>query len=211
MVTKRIFYSASTKKSRRGKKRAASAKKTLRVKKMRKSAGRKTKIRRRRHTIKGGGNNSPFIGAAYSNSGLNVPAANYYAPSPNGIPSGSPVPLPSNPAYTNVSMPQPSTNLIQNGGRRKRKGKGMQRGGMQSGGSFFTDMIPTDVLNMTRSVPAAFSRFISGWEGENTLASNYVYPTDQPLARGERITGMAVPPPDIMQIYKNADSLVSRI
>lgn len=205
MVTKRIFYSASTKKGRRGKKRAASAKKTLRVKKMRKSIARKTKIRRRRRTMKGGGNNSPFIGAAYSSSGPNVPAANYYEPSPIGIPSGSPVPLPSNPAYTNVfTTPAPSMNLIQNGGRRKRKG-------MQRGGSFLSSVMPTDILNMTRSVPAAFSRFVNGWAGENSLASNYVYPTDQPLARGETINGMALSPPDIMNIYKNADSLVSRI
>ena len=191
-----------TKKGRTAKKRN-----TVRVKRMsiKRSNGikrsnsikRSNGIKRRHPRMKGGSSISPFVGAPYSSSGLNFPPANYY---PRNM-AGYPIPSASN-TFNNKFVGGGSSSS-------KRKTKKIRR--QQKGGNFFTKMMPNDLVNAVRAVPASFNRFISGWDGRNTLASDYVSPTAQPLAKGERVFGMAMPPPNIMEVYRDADAKVSNI
>jgi len=187
-----------TKKGRTAKKRN-----TVRVKRMSIKRSNGIKRRQRRHPrMKGGSSISPFVGAPYSSSGLNFPPANYY---PRNM-AGYPIPSASN-TFNNKFVGGGSSGGSASGSKRKTKKIRRQ----QKGGNFFTKMMPNDLVNAVRAVPASFNRFISGWDGRNTLASDYVSPTAQPLAKGERVFGMAMPPPNIMEVYRDADATVSNI
>ena len=146
------------------------------------------------------------VGVPYSAADLS-PRGSYYAYNPNV-----------------EQWPSPSNgNFIMNGGRRRRtrygkkSKKGKKTGKKQRGGSFseniskmFTTLVPEEIVNITRSLPASVGHMYDKYNGATPSASSMVYPTEQPLVH-KIYTDVGSPPSDIGKIYNVNSALVSRI
>ncbi len=97
------------------------------------------------------------------------------------------------------------------GSMRRRKGNkrtAKQRGGGLS--SYISTILPEDVVNAGRSVPAAFGHLADRFSGLVSSPSSFVYPTQQPLVAQVQPTN-AITPPDIKAIYASAANTVNSI
>jgi len=72
------------------------------------------------------------------------------------------------------------------------------------GGGFISDIVPNDILNVFRSVPAGITNIYDGAIGRPTINSNYVFPTQQMSAITDAQKVDNIPPPDILNAYKQA-------
>jgi hypothetical protein len=133
-----------------------------------------------------GGN--PLVGSAYDATAA-VPKGNYYSLSGAGIPSGLPVP----PINSNSQFSQGG------GGKYKKK----QRGG-SSISEFMSKIIPQDILNISRSIPAAASNMMDRFNGLSPQPDNQVYPTQQPIIQQLQKTPTNITPPDITKAFREA-------
>ena len=143
------------------------------------------------YMMHGGGSPSPWIGSPYYATDLN-PSGNYLPLSNVGVPSGFIIPpVNSNPQF---------------GGRGKQSGR-RRSGSKQSGGGlneFISTIIPEDILNIGRSIPAAAGNLMDRFNGNIPSASSHVYPTQQPMvSQAQQATG-SVSPPDINAAYRSA-------
>ena len=143
------------------------------------------------------GGYNPFIGPPYNASDVYA-MGNYLPPSPNGYPSGLLVP------------PIPSNGPIGGGGKYKQKkyrkslSGGLRRRNIkQRGGGIFSTLVPEDLLNMGRSIPAAAGHFMDKFNGVLSLPSSMVYPTQQTAVQHPSNTS-TISPPNMNIIYKNA-------
>ena len=69
--------------------------------------------------------------------------------------------------------------------------------------SYLSAVLPDDLVNAGRSVPAAFGHFADKFNGVISSPSSMVYPTQQPLVA--QVTGSnALTPPDIKAMYSSA-------
>jgi hypothetical protein len=87
---------------------------------------------------------------------------------------------------------------------------------MKGGGlsSFMSSLLPDEVVNAGRAIPAAFEQLTDKFNGVLSPASYQVYPTQQPLAMsaGNNMSGSTPSAPtNINAIYNNAVSTVSGI
>ena len=97
--------------------------------------------------------------------------------------------------------------------------KGSQQGGKkhkQSGGGFLTKLMPEELVNVGRSVPAAFGNLADKFKGDIPHPSSKVYPTEQPHVyssedRGNLINPDTISIDDITNIYNNANNEISGI
>ena len=109
------------------------------------------------------------------------------------------------------------------GGRGRRKGKKTQYGKTkygktkygknQRGGGvteFVTALLPQEIVNIGRSLPASLGHVYDTYKGDIPSASSMVYPTDQPLVKAI-YPNVGTAPPDIASIYNQKNVLVSRI
>jgi hypothetical protein len=152
---------------------------------------------------------------------------NSYNAGDAGLPSGNHY------AYnSNVkAAPIPSNHIAQIGGRKhkckckgkckcknKSKGKHMrhylkkQNGG--NVGSFITKLLPEEIVNVGRSVPAAFGHLSDKFNGELSHPSSMVYPTEQPHVysnddRGSLIQSNTMSITDIKSAYDVANGEVA--
>jgi hypothetical protein len=165
------------------------------VKKTRKN----TMKRHRRRRMHGGiGVPTPAY-AGYNAADIN-PSGNYYELSKYGVPSGRLFP----PVMSNPSIP------IQLGGRRKgTKGRGRGRKHAQRGGSFFSTMLPQDLVNAARSSVSSVLNLGDKFSGQLSPASRMVYPTQQPLV--PQVATNINTPPDILQMHTQAGIDVSNM
>ena len=156
---------------------------------------------------------NPLIGSPY-NAGAAQPSGNHYPLSPIGIPSGHPIPVPSNNQFGGFHNVAASSGK---GGRRTKNRRG-NRGNrisknMRGGGlsSFMSTILPDDVVNAARSVPAAFGHFADRFNGLNSMPSSMVYPTDQlQVYRSAEAAGKpAFVPSDIGGIYQGVRTALS--
>lgn len=160
-------------------------KKSMRSKGMRsKSKSKSTqKHRHRRHrkTMYGGHAPPPWVGSPY-NAGDHSPNGNFLPQSPNGVPSGLPIsPMSTSPQF------------------------GQRGGGFMNDLSMFASKIlPDDVVNLTRSIPAAGGNLMDRFNGNIPSASSQVYPTQQPLALLAHRSAGTVPQPNINSAYTRA-------
>ena len=140
-----------------------------------------------------------------------------------GLPSGNHY------AYnSNVkAAPIPSNHIAQIGGRNykcncKNKGKNKskhihhylkkQHGG--NVGSFISKILPEEIVNVGRSVPAAFGHLADKFNGELSHPSSMVYPTDQPYVYSDGSRGALIQPngmsmTDIKSAYDAANGEVA--
>ena len=147
------------------------------------------------------------LGQSYNAANTNMPSGNHYA------------------YNTNVkAAPIPSNHIAQIGGRKhkcKCKGKCkcknknkrfVQRGGGIS--SFISNILPEELVNIGRSVPAAFGHLADKFNGELSHPSSRVYPTQQPHVddssdRGSLINPNTMSMSDIRNIYNEENNRVS--
>ena len=101
-------------------------------------------------------------------------------------------------------------------GKKTQYGK-TQYGKRQRGGSFsetvsnmFTNLLPEEVVNITRSLPAGVSHMYDRYNGAIPSASSMVYPTEQPLVKAIYANPGSAPS-DISSIYNAKNALVSAI
>jgi len=154
-----------------------------------------------------------LVGSPYNAGDLN-PNGNYLPLSNNGVPSGLPnPPMPSNPQFN-----------TQFGGKRGKKGgclnwfkkskrKG-RRGMRQRGGGlseFMSAIVPDDLMNIGRSIPAAAGNFMDKFNGLNPLGTSQVYPTQQPYIQDMQRSTATVTPPDITGAYSRAVGTVQNV
>jgi hypothetical protein len=92
------------------------------------------------------------------------------------------------------------------GGKRKSK---KMRGGSLSLGAFATSILPDDVVNLGRAIPAGLGNMYNNYTGLSPLPSSYVYPTQQPVI--PTVTQPTMSPPDILGIYNTANNRVSNM
>jgi hypothetical protein len=113
------------------------------------------------------------------------------------VPSGFPNP------------PEPSNGLFK-GGKKLKSRKNKHKHSKQSGGNFFTNIVPEDAVSIFRSVPAAAGHFMDRFNGLISSPSSLVYPTQQPLALKTINAGVnsSIRPADIKQIYGAANNSV---
>ena len=97
--------------------------------------------------------------------------------------------------------------------------KGSQQGGKkhkQKGGGFLTKIMPEELVNVGRSVPAAFGNLADKFKGDIPHPSSKVYPTEQPHVYSSEDRGTLINPDtisidDIKDIYNNANNQISGI
>lgn len=150
--------------------------------------------RRRMHG--GSGSPPPWVGSPYNAGALN-PRGNFLPLSSQGVPSGLPVPpINSNPQF--------------GGGRRRKRG---QNGGGFSDNlsTFVSTVLPEDLLNAGRYIPAAAGHLMDRFNGLIPSASSHVYPTQQPLALQTQQARANVLPVDVNAAYTRALSSVQAI
>jgi len=148
-----------------------------------------------------GGSTPALIGSAYdAGSAAPMPSGNHYAPSPYGVPSGGVDPaMRAGPVY--------------NGGNKKiynknNKNKRMRGGGMFS--DFVTAIVPDELINIGRSIPASLGHLSDKFQGVNSSPSSQVYPTQQPLVQAVK-PPTPIGMPDILSSYNSANSAVATI
>lgn len=157
-----------------------------------------------------GGNASPFIGTRY-NAADAAPNGNYLAYNPIVVP----LPEQSNVILNDRQM----LGLVRAGGgkhrgskrsgsKRGRNSKKM-RGGSLSVGAFATSILPDDVVNLGRSIPAGLGNMYNSYTGLSPVPSSFVYPTQQPVI--PNVSQPTMSPPDIMGIYNTANNQVSKM
>jgi hypothetical protein len=154
----------------------------------------KTMKRSRRRMYGGSGAPSPWVGSPYFASDRN-PSGNFLPLSQEyGVPSGLPVP--------------PVSTSPQFGGKRSRHGR--QRGGgfTDNLSTFVSTVVPEDLLNAGRYIPAAAGNLMDRFNGLIPSASSQVYPTQQPLALSTQQASSNVSPPDVNAAYNRAISSV---
>jgi hypothetical protein len=164
------------------------------------------KIKTRRHYKKMRGGYAPFISGAPDNSmpspynpfsggkpyDVGGSGGTYYSPSAIGVPSGSPIPEPSNPQFFSGggSKGKRSSKSKRIGSKSKRIGSKSKRSSSkykQGGGGFLSRLLPDEIINIGRSVPAALGRMTDQYKGVLSQPSDFVYPTQQnavPISRG---------------------------
>jgi len=164
------------------------------------------------HVMHGGSNMSslspsPFQGAAYNAGDLRA-GGNYLPLSPTGVPSGSPIPQLSNPQFSQDGGRLHSFSMHKRGkhsrgkhGRGKRTNKYRQGGGGLS--QFMSSIVPEDILNIGRSIPAAANNFMDKYNGLTPEASSHVYPTQQPLVQQTQQANTSITPPNIPNLLRS--------
>jgi hypothetical protein len=190
-------------------KKTKTNKKTKRSNKTRKMRGsrrmrgsrltRRSRLMRRSRQMRGGnGAPSPFVGSPYNAGSSGLPSGNYNPYNFNVIAR----PEPSNPLFEGSAVSH------QLGGGKKNKYRNRQKGG--DVGSFLSSLVPDDILNITRSVPAAVGHMYDKFNGVTSMPSTMVYPTEQPLIPDVAIDRM-MRPPDISKMYNNNNNMISRL
>lgn len=169
------------------------SKRTKRTKRMRKS--KKSKTMRRTRRIMRGGDFLPAPGGAYfAGSPAPFPSGTHYRLSPVGVPSGA------------LDPPVPGGQF---GGRRRSRGKGMRGGGLSS---FVSTILPDEIVNIGRSLPAAVGHMADKFNGVISSGSSQVYPTQQPNIYQPPSSGaMASRPIDIMGAFNRANASAGSI
>ena len=189
--------SGKSKKMRKNKSGKRSKRRTARrtTKRSKRRTARRTARRMR-------GGMTPFVGAPY-NAADAVPSGNYSV------------------YNTKVNAwPEQSNAILENrsnmgGGKGKRGGKKQRGGGLNQ---FISAIVPQDILNVGRSIPAAAGHMYDKFNGSLSMPSSLVYPTQQPLVSPSATSAMLGPPgyyakpqTDILQMYNNNNNLVSRM
>ena len=78
----------------------------------------------------------------------------------------------------------------------------------QCGGGFVSDIMPEDLLNSFRSIPAAVGHFTDTLSGQYSPASSYPYPTNQPNVVTNNIGSSQHTLLPLNDIYNNASTNV---
>ena len=158
---------------------------------------RHTRKRHTRRVMRGGYN--PFLNMKPYDAGAEFPNGTYVPLSKIGIPSGVPI-------------PQPSNSLFGGGNKskhmRKIKGKRKQRGGSIS--TFLSSILPDEITNFGRVVPSTAGQFMDKLNGVNSSPSSQVYPTQQPLVAMPN-TRSTISPPNITSIYNRSNDSVAAL
>jgi len=140
--------------------------------------------------MRGGGcGMMPFIGAPY-NAADAAPNGNY---------------LPYNPKVE--PWPEQSNAIFNMRGGFNMRGRKKKS---QKGGGFFSTMMPDELVNIGRSIPATMGQMYDRFNGSVSMPSSHVYPTDQPLAVNVRAPSI-MSQADLLNIYNNKNNIVSRI
>jgi hypothetical protein len=184
-------------------KKTKTNKKTKRSNRTRKMRGsrrmRGSRLTRRSRRMRGGnGAPSPFVGSPYNAGSSGLPSGNYHSYNSNVIAR----PESSNPQFEGSAVSH------QLGGGKKYKYRNRQKGG--DVGSFLSSLVPNDILNITRSVPAAIGHMYDKFDGVTSMPSTMVYPTEQPLIPDVAIDRM-MRPPDISRMYNDNNNMISRL
>ena len=168
-------------KSKRMRMRSKSTRKHKKSMRSKSKSTQKHRHRRHRKTMYGGHAPPPWVGSPY-NAGDHSPNGNFLPQSPNGVPSGLPIsPMSTSPQF------------------------GQRGGGFMNDLSMFASKIlPDDVVNLTRSIPAAGGNLMDRFNGNIPSASSQVYPTQQPLALLAHRSAGTVPQPNINSAYTRA-------
>ena len=189
-------------KTRRTKTRRTKTRRTkTRRTKTRRSKTRRSKTRRSktRNMRGGGGAPFPYVGAPYNAGSGTQPSGNYYAYNNQVHPW---------PESSNPSM-EGSQQMLGGGKKRNRKQKKFtQKGG--NIGNFASALIPDDVLNIGRSIPAGIGHMYDKFVGVASTPSSMVYPTEQPLVPDVTVERM-MRPPDIVSMYNANNNAVSQL
>jgi len=117
-----------------------------------------------------------------------------------GLPTGNHLPLNANV----IDPPIPSNSQF--GG--KGKGRGKQRGGGMS--SFISGILPNELVNIGRSVPAAVGHLADKFNGEIPSHSSRVFPTQQPHVI-DIDRNVSISPVNMSEIYNAANAEVTAI
>ena len=85
----------------------------------------------------------------------------------------------------------------------------MRGGGMFS--EFITAIVPEELVNIGRSIPASLGQMSDKFQGVISSPSSQVYPTQQPLVQAIKPLSTPVTMPDILGSYNSANSAVAPI
>ena len=173
----------------------------------RRTARRSKRRTARRTTRRMRGGMTPLVGAPY-NAAERVPDGNYLAYNPK---------VQAWPEQSNAILQERSMmGLVRAGGGKGKRGGKKQRGGGLN--QFMSAIVPQDILNIGRSLPAAAGHMYDKFNGSLSPASSLVYPTQQPLVSPSTTSAMLGPPgyyakpqTDILQMYNNNNNLVSKM
>ena len=150
--------------------------------------GGKTHKNHKKHTKKMRGGSScgmrPLIGSPYNAADVS-PSGNY---------------LPYNPKVE--AWPEQSNAIFNmQGGKNKKR---------QKGGGFLSTLLPDELINVGRSIPSSIGQMYDRFNGAESTASSYVYPTNQQYAKFATVQNM-LPKTDLLKMYNNNNNIVSRI
>jgi len=194
-----------------GRRKTRHVKRSTKRSRSKRSRSKRTKrSTKRKHIKKIRGGNAPFIGSRY-NAADAAPNGNYLAYNPKVVP----LPEQSNAILNDRQL----MGVVRAGGggykrsgyKRKRSGRKSKkmRGGSLSLGAFATSILPDDVVNLGRAIPAGLGNMYNNYTGLSPLPSSYVYPTQQPVI--PTVTQPTMSPPDILGIYNTANNQVSNM
>ena len=123
-----------------------------------------------------------------------------------GLPTGNHLPLNANV----IDPPIPSNSQF--GGKGKGKGRGKGRGKQRGGGmsSFISGILPNELVNIGRSMPAAVGHLADKFNGEIPSHSSHVFPTQQPHVI-DIDRNVSISPVNMNEIYNAANAEVTAI
>jgi hypothetical protein len=188
--TRKLKHKRSTKNKRSGHKRSTKSKTHKKYKRRIQRGGNYTAYPAQAYGPLLNGNGLNQIGPSYN---VAAPGGNHYAYNMNV----KALPIDSNAPFDKGQ---------QGGKKQKNKNKkNKQRGGGVS--SFISGILPDEIMNIGRSVPAAVGHFADRFNGVISTPSSMVYPTQQPLVPNVNATNV-LNPVDIQRIYNNANASV---
>lgn len=160
---------------------------------------RRTTKRRSVRRMRGGNTMWPLIGAPY-NAAEATPAGNHLAYNPK---------VEAWPQQSNAILDDRAMMGFVRAGGGKKGGKKQRGGGLNQ---FISAIVPDDLLNIGRSIPAAAGHMYDKFNGSLSSPSSLVYPTQQPLAAlASPDASRMMKPADLQEMYNINNNRISKI
>ena len=177
------------------KRKRSHKRKTMRKTKRKTMRKTKRKIMRKSMRMRGGDFQPAPGGAYFAGSAARFPVGTHLPLSAGGIPAGG-------------FDPAVPAEQHAGGGHKRSRGRNMRGGGLSS---FMSSILPDEIVNIGRSVPATFGHMADKFNGTISSPSSLVYPTQQPHVYQGSPGASSMPPIDVMSAFNRANAAIPAI